>query len=412
MVGSRDIVAYGLSHLGKSLLWTGSDALTLFLLVRYIGMAPVTAGGLFMTLLLWNALCDVVVGRWLDHRGAKGHPILPVLAVAVPIACLAFPLSLIGPGGAVWVLGCGLVFRTAFAMFDVPHNALIARLADTPSNGVRLAQVRSLASGVAAILIGLLAIPMLAATPPTKPVLGMILLGLAAVSGGLMLPYLGLAVRFDLISPVASPTGSRLWPPPTTTGALTALFVASAIGMVAIGAISKVVPHLDLSSSRWAGAALLILMIGRVSAVAVAGLLVARLGAQGALVTAYAGTAAFILALPWALAAGGGAALIWIWLIGAAIGMIAVVSWIQLPALARAEPNQAVLFGLFTMTSKIALGGSGLLFVVAFGRPLVGGLEGLVAPEGLLRLCIAAAGAAIIAAVIIAGNGKGRLSAL
>lgn len=411
MVGSRDIVAYALSHLGKSLLWTGGDALTLFLLVRYIGMAPVTAGGLFMILLLWNALCDVGVGRWLDHRGARGRPLLPILAMAVPVACLAFPFSLVAPGGAIWVLGCGLVFRTAFAVFDVPHNALLVRLADTPANGVRLAQLRSLGSGVAAILIGLLAIPMLAATPPSKPVLGAILLGLAVVSGGLMIPYLALAAGFDRTPVVASPAASRLRPPPT--GALTALFVASSIGMVAMGAISKVVPHLDLSSTRWAGAALLILMIGRVSAVVIAGPFVARLGARRALVAAYAGTAAFILALPAALAVGGGAALVWIWLIGTAIGMIAVVSWIQLPALARAAPvaaesDRALLFGLFTMTSKIALGASGLLFVLAFGSPLVGGLEGLVAPEGLLRLCIAASAVSVIAAVIVAGSGAAR----
>lgn len=410
MVGSRDIVAYALSHLGKSLLWTGSDALTLFLLVRHVGLAPATAGGLFMVLLLWNAMCDAGVGRWLDNRSSKGRAILPVLATAVPVACLTFPLSLVSPGGAVWVLGCGLVFRTAFALFDVPHNALIARLADNPSNGVRLAQLRSLGSGVAAILIGLLAVPMLAATPPSKPLLGALLLGVAVVSGGLMIPYLVLAARFDRASAVASRTASRLRPPPTS--ALTALFVASSIGMVAMGAISKVVPHLDLSSTRWAGAALLILMIGRVSAVAIAGPFVARLGARAALVAAYAGTAALILALPAALAVGGGAALVWIGLIGTAIGMIAVVSWIQLPAMARAasvaaESDQALLFGLFTMTSKIALGGSGLLFVLAFGHPLVGGLEGLVAPEGLLRLCIAAAVAAMIAAVIVTGSGAG-----
>lgn len=406
MADGRDIRAYALSHLGKSLLWTGSDALTIFLLVRHAGMELAAAGTLFMVLLLWNALCDVVVGRWFDRRAAAGRPALPIVAVAMPVSCLAFPASLLVPAGdGIWILACGLIFRTAFAMFDVPHNALIARLGDTPERGLQLAQLRSLGSGAASISIGLIAIPMLGEVPPSSALLGGLLLLLTLISGLLMLPYLRLAARQELMAPPPGdpvPPPARWWP-----DGLRGFFLASAIGMVAMGAVSKAAPHLDLASTSWGEAALLVLMIGRVAATVIAGPLAARFGASRLLAGSYLATAACTFGLAPAVSIGGPLALIWIGLTGVSIGMIALVSWVRLPVLVRAMPAtsqhaQAFTFGLFTMVSKVALGASGLLLAFAFGKPLAGGPEGLMSGEALMRLCVIAGGISALAAVVLA----------
>lgn len=396
MVRDRDIRAYALSHLGKSLLWTGADALTIFLLIRHVGMTPGAAGAVFMAMMLWNALCDALVGRWLDRRG--GTPMARrAVAAAVPVACLAFPAGLLIADGIGWVLACGLVFRTAFALFDVPHNALIAQLADTPERGLDLARLRSLGSGLASILIGLLAAPMLTGTPPSGLLTAGLLLLLAAVSCALMIPYLTLTTRLDRQPAAAGPSPRS----PVAPG-LVPLFLASAIGMVAMGALSKAAPHLDLSSVAWGSTALLILMVGRVAAIAVAGPVVARLGAHRTLTAAYGGMAVCAVGLPPAMMAGGVFALAWIGLTGLAIGLVALTSWIRLPALVRdGERGRAFTFGLFTMTSKVALGVSGLLLALAFGEPPDGGLEGVISMPGLVRLGLAAAAVSALAALVL-----------
>lgn len=401
MAMDRDCRAYGLSHLGKSLLWVGGDALTIFLLMSRAGIAPALAGSLFVIMLMWNAVCDLLVGRWHDRRRAEGRSTLAGIALAIPVACLAFPASLLAPrGDVVWVFASGLIFRTAFAIFDVPHNALIADLARTEERGTRLAQLRTLGSGVASVAIGLVAMPLLGEGERNPAAPAGLLCLLAAGSGLLMLPYLRLAGQIPPVGHRERAPGHRRVIP----AGLLRFFMASAVGMVAVGAISKAPPHLDLSSTSLPGAALLVLMLGRFASVAIAGPLVSWLGARRMLVSSYLALAGIILGLAPAASIGGPVILGWIGLLGVSIGLIGVMSWVRLPEFARAAPEQsrAVTFGAYTMVSKFALGLSGLVLTLAFGAPLDAGAGVILSHPALLRLCLAAAIIAVTAALMLA----------
>jgi len=404
MAADRDIRAYGLSHLGKSLLWAGSDALTIFLLISRGGMAPALAGSLFMVMLIWNAICDLLVGRWHDRRRASGRSALPIIAAAILVACICFPASLLAPkGDIVWILASGLLFRTAFAIFDVPHNALIAELGRTPDQGMRLAQYRTVGSGLASIVIGLIAMPMLGVGEPGRMMLVTMLSGLALASALLMIPYLRLARGVSRVAAPVRATNAITARFPGKPEGLKAFFLSSAIGMVALGAISKAPPHLDLISTQGAGAALLILMCGRFASVAIAGPLVSRLGAHRMLVVSYLAMAGLIFGLAPIASLGGPALLLWIGLLGVAIGMIAVISWVRLPELARAlsEQTRTAAFGAYTMISKFALGLSGLVLTLAFGAPLTAGSDGVMGVDALLRLGIVAGVISVAAAMVL-----------
>ena len=60
----RICALYCAAHFGKSLLWTASDLLTLYLLVSVYGLSPMTAGLVFLIWLAANALADFGDGLW------------------------------------------------------------------------------------------------------------------------------------------------------------------------------------------------------------------------------------------------------------------------------------------------------------------------------------------------------------
>ncbi|MCU6455555.1 hypothetical protein LPN01_15860, partial [Sphingomonas sp. A2-49] len=62
MIWRRASATYAAAHFGKSLLWTGSDLLPLYLLVSVFGVDPMTAGMIFLIGLAANALTDFGVG--------------------------------------------------------------------------------------------------------------------------------------------------------------------------------------------------------------------------------------------------------------------------------------------------------------------------------------------------------------
>ena len=64
----RACAIYCVAHFGKSLLWTASDLLTLYLLVSIYALAPTMAGAVFMVGLTASALADLGIGLWLARR--------------------------------------------------------------------------------------------------------------------------------------------------------------------------------------------------------------------------------------------------------------------------------------------------------------------------------------------------------
>ncbi|WP_294242217.1 hypothetical protein [uncultured Sphingomonas sp.] len=79
MTSRRAWATYVTAHVGKSLLWSGSDLLTLYLLVSVYGLAA-------------NALADFAVG---NHLARRPHHAGPIAAAALVLSGISFPTTVL-----------------------------------------------------------------------------------------------------------------------------------------------------------------------------------------------------------------------------------------------------------------------------------------------------------------------------
>ncbi|MFT3792634.1 MAG: MFS transporter [Rudaea sp.] len=397
----RGVRDYALAHLGKSFFWVAGDALTIYILIRYAGYGPVAAGSLFLAALLWNAICDVAVGCWADRRGAAGRTLAPVLAVAAPTMGAAFVASLfLPPRQWPWELFAALVFRTAFAVFDVPHNAMMARLSTTPAIGLDIANLRTIASGVAALVVGVVAMPLI--DRGGEAIALPLVLILSAVSIVLLLPFLRIFPRLERL-PLSTESRPDFAPAPAPALSFARLCAVATCSTVALAALGKAILHLNLVHNRWATGTVLVMMLGRIAATLAAGPAIAQFGSAGALRVACLIATGLILALPFAVAAGEWLPLLVILLLGFALGVEVIVSWLILAAIVRSSRIEmrrgSLRFGLFTMIAKVAAGSGGWLLGWLLARADVPGSTQIVMDAGMLwGLCLAAAFGTLLAA--------------
>lgn len=360
--------AYYAAHVGKSLLWTASDLVTIYALVSLYGVDPALAGWLFLIGLAANAGADLAVGVWLDRRPG-GTPRLA--AGGMLVATLAFPSTVVAaPFGWGALLAATLVFRLGYAAYDVPHNALLSRLAADLPAATRLSRGRTLGSGAAAALVGT-GLHLLGDRGSIPWLLG----GLAAaalVGGAAVLPLLARTS--------AAPSRGDAGHAPRLPWRFLAGSVA---GIVALAALGKGVMHLPPTvAGPDAGTMLVLLTAGRtVTALLPLAMPDARRGLR-LLAGLYAGAA---LAGPAMLAVGGMALP---FLLGTMLGVTNLIGWALLPRLARGAGGYA----RYTMVSKLALGGAGLAMTAALAGQSSFTVTGLtILADGTAAGCLLAA---------------------
>jgi Na+/melibiose symporter-like transporter len=404
----HDVRDYALAHLGKSFFWVAGDTLTIFVLIRHGGFAPSAAGWLFLVAFSWNAACDVAVGYWADRRAVAGRTLTPVVMAAVPAMGVACAASLFMPSRYWgWTVLATLTFRTAFSVFDVPHNAMMSRLSLTPAIGLRIANLRNITSGAAAVVVGLVAVPLLDRQGETVALPLMLVLSLASL--GLMVPFLLRLPRLERLPTRAVSSASDTVYPRASELSLMRLCIATAFATLALAALTKAILQLDVARNLWASSALLALSAGRVVAIGGAGSLIAALGNVGTLRGAFLALTLLILALPFAMTLGDTAPLAVILLIGLANGTQIIASWLILSGLVRSSTQEAERgssrFGIFTMISKVATGAGGLLLGLMLSRvhsTQIGGfspVEAVIDPVTLWSLCVCAAMGTALGAV-------------
>lgn len=355
------VLGFSSVHVGKSLLWAGEDALTLYILIRFLGLSPALAGALFMVSALWNAVCDGLIGAGL-RRSRRLWRWMPAITVpAILASALGFAALPFVAGQSPWMAALLLLlFRTGFSLADVPHNGL-TRLLAAEGQHLRAARIRAIGSASATLVIGVMCVAMLRPGPQAQSVTIMLAAGVGCTAMILMapLPFLLAAHRGpDLVR--------RGEPPPRwrDNASLLIFCLATMAGLVGLAAAAKALLHLGFVAT---GSVILLLMTaGRLGAVWLWSPVAARIGNRLGLSLAYAATGAIALCLPLvprgAMAAGGTL----LSLLGIAGGGVSLLSWAVLTeaiaASRRTSPSAFTEgFGMFTMSMKIALGLSGVL---------------------------------------------------
>ncbi len=158
------MVAYSSGNFGKALVFGGADLTILYLLTDVLGLSGARAAGLLMFAALGDLVFDLVAARFVLHCRATGRGYRWIIAMAALPCAAAFAAIYAMPALGVhrpWLVAAAiLVFRSAYAVVDVPHNALMAQVSrDSRARG-RVSGYRLLFSTASALVIAVGLTPM------------------------------------------------------------------------------------------------------------------------------------------------------------------------------------------------------------------------------------------------------------
>lgn len=178
------LVAYSAGNFGKNLVFSGADLTFLFILTELLGLSAGRAASLMLAALVGDLVFDLIAAklvialrqrsrgyRWLVAAGALPCGIAFALVYSVP------SLGLLNP----WVLALALmVFRGAYAVIDVPHNALMTQVARDSSSRGRVSGYRRFFSTTASLCVAMILTPLVQTAARTHAFGALSVAGIAA----------------------------------------------------------------------------------------------------------------------------------------------------------------------------------------------------------------------------------------
>lgn len=359
------LIAFGMTHAGKSLLWAGADVFTLFVLIKVLHVPPMVAGALFVLSSFWNAIVDGIWGQIVNRRAAIRMILPSVCGSAAALGCLSFAtlpwMPTASMAGTIFAL---ILFRTTFSLLDVPHNATAAALTSLHGH-LTVARWRSTLSALTAIIVAAAALPMLGASTAVPHMARIMLPGIAILACLLLAPLPWLIRMTCHSTPVSRSTPAHHNKRSGMRG-LAIFCLAQMLGFAALGSIGKAMLHTDALEGWLFDYVLLILTVVRLAAVGLWSPLAALLGSARALSLAYMCSAVAAITLPAAVGLGALSGAVTLSLLGLSLGGVVLLAWAsfseQLACWGMAnDPAAAVrAYGWFTATTKVGLGFSGL----------------------------------------------------
>ena len=149
---------YGIAHFGKSLFWYTSELLFAYYLSE-VCQLPARAMGLVLAAgFLTGAVADLWVGMAFAGRLASAGGAARLQGFGAAASGAALILLFAGAGLSQdarlpYVLVVGLGFRVAYAVYDLPQNALLTLATDSLEQRVRYSSLRLFFSGAASLAV-------------------------------------------------------------------------------------------------------------------------------------------------------------------------------------------------------------------------------------------------------------------
>ncbi len=392
---------YGAAHGGKTLLWAASDLYFTFFMTEICGVAPLYAGLTIGCSLLFAGLADLVLVRWVsDFRSATGSARLQAWGAFASAGALLLFASIAFLPPTIR-LGAGIVtlfgFRAAYALLDVPQNALLALAPSNDEQRRRLTAVRNGAGAIARTILAIAFVPVMAGTrPDTSFLLLVVILVTMALGGAVMLARITPERPLQMVRTVPGPARAHdmLY--------LTAMMAVLTIVTTIFGQVEPYLAMYGMGGGLSAGAFLGTVAAGTVLSQTV--WLRASVGAGPrsllgwALAMMIVGSGLLIPAQRGVLAVGAAAALLY----GIGAGGVLFVLWSGI-AQSGARGNALATIGRFTAIAKSAQGCA----IIAVGAMFDGGFA-RTDGQALATMMAAATlvGAIVVVALIWARRGQ------
>ena len=163
----RHLIGYSSGNFGKNLLLGSVDVTLLFLLTDLLGIAARQVSVLMLVVFFADLMLDLGAGllaAWAQNRGVGYRRLIawgaPPCAAAF---AFIFSLPLLGEGNLPMIAVAIIFFRGAYAIIDVPHNSLLARVASDSRARGRASGYRTVFSSAASVVIATVLVPFMGA---------------------------------------------------------------------------------------------------------------------------------------------------------------------------------------------------------------------------------------------------------
>lgn len=123
-------------------------------------MPPTYVAIILMSLRLWDAMMDPITGWISDNFRSKWGRRRPFIFVGAILSGILYPLiwwfpsDLSQEGIMFWVIGFGILFYTAFALWAMPYQSMLMEMTPDYNERTRVAEIRSYFQTAAGFLNG------------------------------------------------------------------------------------------------------------------------------------------------------------------------------------------------------------------------------------------------------------------
>lgn len=376
------LLLFAFGDFAFNLYW---QSIMLFLLFYYtdaLGLPMAVAATTFMIASIWDGIANFAAGVVADRRGTtRGYGAVLTFG-SLPLG-LTFILTYFPPPpdagwGVAFIFAAHMVFRTAYALVNVPYLAMSARISSDSRDRSFVAGLRMLFGTLAAVAVALGTVPvggwLMGSAVPAEAYLGAA--ALFAVVGTVILVVVGASYREAEIAPAEHPSLGAALRSLLANRAFVTLNLAMMAMIVAVTVLNKsVLYYFKYFLGDESGGQLALAVMGIVSAVTVPlWMLLARpIGSRGL----------------WFLAAGLGmaalaafaavdihsAGLMQVFLIGMQTVIVGLnfVFWAMLPNTIEFGESttglrvEGTVFGLAALLQRIAIGIATAILGLSFG---------------------------------------------
>ena len=161
--GRPRLVLFAAGDFAFNLYWQSVMLYLLFYYTDTLGIGVGLAATTYLVASLWDGIAGLIVGILVD-RHATSRTYRRLLLFGAPLLGAAFVLAYWPPAwpgraGVAALFACHLLFRTAYALVNVPYLAMSSRVSMASSDRAFIAGLRMLAGTAAAVVVALGTVP-------------------------------------------------------------------------------------------------------------------------------------------------------------------------------------------------------------------------------------------------------------
>ena len=162
--GKGRLLLFAFGDLAFNLYWQSVMLFLLFYYTEAIEIPMALAATTYMVASVWDGIANFAAGLWVDRRqSTRGYGAL-LMVGSLPLA-LSFVLAYVPPPVEGWwavaaVFAGHLLFRTAYAIVNVPYLAMSARISPDAGDRAFVAGMRMLFGTCAAVAVALGTVPL------------------------------------------------------------------------------------------------------------------------------------------------------------------------------------------------------------------------------------------------------------